>query len=428
MRLCLISPPHSYLVHPQAQASLGLMYVAAAAENAGHDVTILDLAGHDRAMEFPLADVFGLTATSLDYALDGTRIAATIRAQHPEAKIILGGAVSLDPGQVDFRLFDTLVVGDGEKAICDLLIIAEQGCDLPPVYHGAPTDIESAAPPARHLWPGALGGVIFASGETHYPGGSTTLTTARGCPHKCAFCANPTISNRRVRLRPVGDVIAEMERVVTDHGIREFRISDETINMKRSRIDEFCKTIRDSAILSSGIAWKGSSRAKPNDVEMYRGMAAAGCKELSVGIESADPRVLEVLDKDATPKDGVEALHNIQHAGIVARALFMAGTPGERPETLRYNLRFFLDADYDMLSLSVFVPFPGCDIWKDPAKYRCDIVNDDVATYNLYYYDSHGARDVKPYVRLWDYDYDEMANNMVLMRRVAQGLGGLNRG
>ena len=161
---------------------------------------------------------------------------------------------------------------------------------------------------------------------------------------------------------------------------------------------------------------------------MYEDMADAGCKELSVGIESADPAVLDVLCKDATVEDGRVALANMRDAGITARALLMIGTPGESAETMRHNLRFLLDGDYDTAALTVFVPFPGCDIRANPEKYRCDVVNDDMATYNLYYYDSRGARDVKPYVRLWDFDYEEMTNNVSLMRQAAQALGKLNHG
>jgi len=161
---------------------------------------------------------------------------------------------------------------------------------------------------------------------------------------------------------------------------------------------------------------------------MLMHMESAGCREISIGIESADQEVLDALKKKTTTEDGWKALHVAREVGLVTRALMLIGTPGERPETLRYNLKFLLDAPYDMVCLTIFVPFPGCDIWLHPEAYRCDIVNRDLSTYNLYYYDSSGVRTVKPYVKLWDYDYESMTNNMDLMRRAALGLGGLNRG
>ena len=427
MKLCLINPPHRYLVHPNAQVPLGLLYVAAAAEAAGHKVEMLNLSDSDACVSGD-ADAYGITATSLDWALGGADICKMIRALNADAPIILGGAVSLAPGQVGRELVSTLVTGDGETAIVDLLGMIERGEQLPPAYTGESVDVKSVPYPARHLWPGALGGPIFANGATYFPGGSTVIASGRGCPFRCAFCANAAISGRRVRLREIADVIEEMEQVATDFGVRQFRFSDETFNLGHKRVAEFCKAVRGSVTLNGGIAWKASSRATPNDAEMYEDMASAGCKELSVGIESADPVVLDVLHKDATVEEGRTALTNMRRAGIEARVLMMIGTPGERAETMRYNLQFLLDDNCDATSLTVFVPFPGCDIRAHPEMYRCDIVNDDMATYNLYYYDSHGSREVKPYVRLWDFDYDEMTNNVTLMRAAAQALGNLNHG
>ena len=42
--LCLVNPPQPYLVHPEAQAPLGILYLAAVAEAQGLTVSVANLA------------------------------------------------------------------------------------------------------------------------------------------------------------------------------------------------------------------------------------------------------------------------------------------------------------------------------------------------------------------------------------------------
>jgi len=430
MKLCLIAPPRSYLVDPSMQSPLGLLYVAAAAEAAGHQVTILDLSGRPvhGATWVPQAEAYGITATTLDYARDVPGIAAAIRAHYPDAPVILGGPCSLAPEMIDYRLITTLVVGDGEHAICDLMKMIASGDDLPPVFGSMPVDVAAQGPPARHLWPGPLGGAIFAHGRRYFDGPSATITTSRGCPNACAFCANAALSGRRVRFRALEAVVEEMEQCLRDFNVHEFRFSDECFNVRPGRVREFCGMIRASRTLSGQIAWRVSGRVKPLDAELLADMHAAGCREMSVGVESADPEVLALNKKNISIADAYRALALLREAGITSRALFMVGLPGERPETLRLNLRFLLDAPYDLVALTVFAPVPGCDIYANPGAYRCEIAITDPREWNFYFFDHDGARRPRPFVRLWDYDVEEHASAMEAVRRAALGLGQLNRG
>ena len=51
----------------------------------------------------------------------------------------------------------------------------------------------------------------------------------------------------------------------------------------------------------------------------------------------------------------------------------MMGTPGETKNTLYRNLSFVDEAKPDMVSLKMFVPYPGTDIYHNPEKYKCKI-------------------------------------------------------
>jgi len=69
---------------------------------------------------------------------------------------------------------------------------------------------------ANDLWPD------LSLYET--PPGYAIVTPARGCPFNCAYCAQLTINGgqRRVRYRPVADILAEMHDAQDRYGIKDF--------------------------------------------------------------------------------------------------------------------------------------------------------------------------------------------------------------
>ena len=144
--ICLITPPSPFLLDERVFMHIGILKVAAVLEQQNYKVDMLDLAGVEDCEEVIKAYYeshsevvnFGITATTpqIPAAVD---IAVFIRKYFPVSKIILGGThVSLmhsaakkeerdilkeNTGRarkdIDNLLtyFDTLVAGDGEKAI-----------------------------------------------------------------------------------------------------------------------------------------------------------------------------------------------------------------------------------------------------------------------------------------------------------------------
>jgi radical SAM superfamily enzyme YgiQ (UPF0313 family) len=121
------------------------------------------------------------------------------------------------------------------------------------------------------------------------------------------------------------------------------------------------------------IRWRGSIRTHPNDPELYEMLAESGCEELSFGIESGESRVLKLLNKNATVTQNGIAIRNAKKAGIYTRALMMMGTPGETKDTLHINKYWVEQAKPDVVSLKMFIPYPGTDIYHNPEKYKCKI-------------------------------------------------------
>ena len=424
--LVLINPPHPALVNPNAQAPLSLLYLAAVAERAGLSVRIVNLSGalpQSYLWRFPQARCFGITGTYLDVEAVNA-VAREIRTQQPAATILVGGPIALSADELDYTCINTVVKGEGEHVLADLVEHVRGR-----FVDGEPCDPKRLPLPARHLWPGPFGGNVFIGGENYFGGGSANLITSRGCPFSCAFCAGPALMARTVRCRQPEAVVAEMEEVATDFGVRQFRLNDEFFTAKRSHCFSICALIRQSRILGHGkrVAWRASVGVNPHDIETWKTMVSAGCKEVSLGVETADPKVLRLLTNKGSVPDAMAALETAHEAGLRTRALMMVGLPGSTMHTLQANLRFLDMARFDALAMTVFTPIPGCAIAREPERFGCRILEKRVER-SLCMYGPDGENQIRPTIEVNGLSDEEFMRQMQLTVAAAEATGKMGKG
>ena len=381
MKITFINLPAPYLVTPDAQVPLGILYLAAVLMPT-YKVDVKNYATfteREAIDDLGHSDVFGITACSMQLSI-AERIAMGIRWKYPNSKIILGGPACVTTDYFNSSIYDATFYGDCERTIFDYLTTLENKhyiCD--------PIDLDYLPLPARYLLSNQ-GGNIFAYGINYKPGGSTQLITSRGCPYKCAYCATP---NKKVRFRSIKSIVEEIKQVIKDFGIRQFRINDDHFMQRKERVYEFCDAVKDLDIV-----WRISTRVKPCDVKLLTAMKNAGLKEISLGIESFDDNVLERLNKGVTVFDNVKMINACKKARIPARLLMMVNTPFQTERTIddnKYYLTRFYDK-YEIISVTHFKPLPGTDVWKHPDKYGIKIISKDMNDYNFYHYGNQRAR------------------------------------
>ena len=347
--------PHLYEVDPSAQLGLGLLLLATYAEKLGASVRVINAqsASIDEAVRaIPDCEHLMMYGCLID-SLILTEIAD--RAQNA-ARIWVGGPITISPppsiGRVKY------IDGYGEDLVATLVDPRAIFCNTSKLEH----NINYYPFPDRSLIGGDFGGKIFKKSNSKV---STTLLTSRGCKYACAFCTSG--SDKFCEEYDMDRVEKELEHCLS-LGIRDIRISDDNMINNRERLAYLCAIFK-----GAKIRWRGSIRTHPNDPELYEMLAESGCEELSFGIESGESRVLKLLNKNATVTQNGIAIRNAKKAGIYTRALMMMGTPGETKDTLHINKYWVEQAKPDMVSLKMFVPYPGTDIYHNPEKYKCKI-------------------------------------------------------
>jgi len=410
MKVCLINPPHPYLIDPKAQAPLGLLYLSAALKKGGVPVSTLDLSdkAYSTKIDFPAAKIFGITASILDkQAIAST--AKQIKEQYPQSKVIVGGTAWVAEKQLDLTHVDSVVRGEGEKIIFDIIN------DFPNLqkqyYAERITDLDSIPFPDRDAILNK-GGDIFSYHKNYKGDSSVVFVTSRGCPHRCAFCASPGIWKRKIVFRGVQNIVDEIKFIMAKYNIYQFRISDDTLTMRLDRLEELCHHFK-----KLGIIWRYSIRVKPNDYKMFKMMYDSGCREISPGIETGDQSILDLLQKDSTVEDNRKCVINARKAGITVRMLLMCGLPGETAATIQRNIDFLKSVDYgDSIALTRFVPMPGTEIGENPAKFNCRIIDTNLDNYHLYMYGPEGERAWTSFIETDDMTREQLTANMKTMK------------
>jgi anaerobic magnesium-protoporphyrin IX monomethyl ester cyclase len=227
---------------------LGLLYLAAAARKAGHDVALFDgtFAGSEEAFDAALnqarpdAVCFGSLMTLRPAAL---RLAQ--RARAAGAFTVVGGPDATAKPEAYLSVMDVAALGEGEPALTELLAACAGGesADSIPglAYRSADgttrrtgtrapiADLNRLPLPARDL---VDFDPYFAVWREAHGYTSLTLAASRGCPFGCEHCANAA-AGPHWRVRAPENVAAEMRLLEARYGPDRFRLVDDLDGLGR---------------------------------------------------------------------------------------------------------------------------------------------------------------------------------------------------
>ena len=196
-------------------------------------------------------------------------------------------------------------------------------------------------------------------------GPNTLIATSRGCPHNCGFCGAKVVWGRRTRVRSPESVVEEIEECIATYGIRSFSFTDEYFTSNKKRVLAICKLISDKQL---SISWVCSSRAERLDAETLKVMKAAGCHEISFGIESGSPEILKKIDKALDLEEAERVIKLTKKAGITTHASYILGYIGETEETIKATIRFAKKMNTHVAAFFIASPLPGTQLYRDAQE------------------------------------------------------------
>ncbi len=202
------------------------------------------------------------------------------------------------------------------------------------------------------------------------------LRMAHGCyHHRCTFCDTSLDYVNNYYADTAEHLFEMVEEVVNTTGVRSFHFIDEAMPPALTR--DFALLLLERKL---DITWWGNIRFdRAFNSDLPRLMARAGCIAVTGGIESADNRVLSLIQKGSTIEDMARVCRAFSSAGILTHAYMIYGFPTETTEECINSLEVIrqmfaakiLDsAFYHRFSLTVHSP-----IFSNPDKYEVRVLD-----------------------------------------------------
>ena len=382
MKITLVNPPYPPNAHSHPPfIPLGLAYLGAVAEQAGHSVTVIDCQGErlnyksfrQRIAGVP-SDVVGVTSTTLLYNSAKT-IMEVAKEVHPNAINMIGGShVSFwdENALKETKAFDLIVRKEGELTFLELLdrIQANKGFEDVlgttvrtkngiqrnedrPFLH----DLDSLPSPAYHLLPLDS---YHRMGKTIFP-----IVTSRGCVQWCDFCSTVRMFGRGYRVRSPKKVVDDMEMLHGKYGESQFTFYDDAFTINRNHTLEMCADIKARKL---DVEWDCETRVDAVDKELLEKMRDAGCITIWFGVESGSEKILDKMHKKINREQVREAFKMAQKVGMMTIASAVIGFPGETEETAWETINFINSLNPDDIGCYIATPYPGTPMYEEVIK------------------------------------------------------------
>ena len=184
------------------------------------------------------------------------------------------------------------------------------------------------------------------------------------------------------RVRDVEDVINEMEFLVEYYGFKSVYFDDDTFNIGKERMLDFCKLLIKRKL--NCIPWACMARADLMDEEVLTNMKKAGLWAVKYGVESSSQDILDRCGKSLNLKKAVKMIKLTKKLGIKTHLTFTFGMEGETKETIRQTIRLALSLNPDSVQFSIITPFPGTALFEELDR-KGRIITKDWSLYDGHY-------------------------------------------
>jgi radical SAM superfamily enzyme YgiQ (UPF0313 family) len=382
MRIALISPKW----HKKANdyPPLGLAYLAAVLELAGHQVAIFDFsldpnassADEVRRVRAFDPQLVGITAMTSVYK-SALETAILLKAELGRPIVIGGPHATMYPERVlaESPVIDYVVRGEGEETIQALARALEGGSRELGAISGLTyrlrgeiisnpdrpliSNLDALPFPARHLFDLERYGLRTPDGQP-----MVTILSSRGCPYNCSYCFKGIVG-RTYRQRSPDNIIAEIRQIIDRYGIHNFYFIDDLFTIDTRRLNAIADRIINAAL---DIRWQCLGRVDRVNAEILKKMYAAGCRQIHFGIESGNQQILERINKGIKLDQVRQAVRWAQEAGIHVKGYFMLGLPGDTEGTMQQTVDLAVELNLDEAMFSLTTPFPGTRLWEELVK------------------------------------------------------------
>ena len=339
------------------------------------DVIVPDIISHNPS-------VIGFSITYASQVLYTLSICRQVRKLNPKIKIFFGGAIP----SIFWRafvnrpafapLFDGIIREQGEKGVlglCEHWLHGNGSLDQVPnlVYRDENGEVrENPIGENCHMDDIPIPDFSDMPLELYaYP--KLPFQMTRGCYWgRCAFCGHRGC-NSKYLVTNKDKVVSELKALKERHGIRLFHFADDAI-LPRYLVDVAKKIIDEKLDIVYSVFLRTE---KGFNKENCKILFNSGLRSVLFGIESANSRILKMMEKGMDVNTMKEVLRNFKEAGISNHLSCIIGFPTEERHEAFETIQFLLD-NQDIYHKAYLTPFGlFSDMVEQTDKFSIEDVN-----------------------------------------------------
>lgn len=264
-------------------------------------------------------------------------------------KVVMGGIHPTVLPDEALQHSDAVVLGEGEEVWPEVVSDAAAG-RLKKQYRATrQTGLSGRPLPRRDLY--------TVLEKRSYTPIAVGIEASRGCPHSCEFCSVGRVMGHRYRLRPVPEVIHDIESAKGSL----LMFVDDNFGLNRQATKELFHHMMPLRRL-----WVGQGTVSlAEDPELLRLMKRSGCTGLLLGFETVHERSQAELSKLRGLKiPYAEAVHRFHDEGIMVLGAFVFGFDEDNRDTFDRTLEFAMSSRLDLVQFRHLAPYPGTRLYE----------------------------------------------------------------
>jgi radical SAM superfamily enzyme YgiQ (UPF0313 family) len=202
---------------------------------------------------------------------------------------------------------------------------------------------------------------------------SISMMLSRGCPFRCSFCSIVCLYKRKWRSYSIKSIMEDLHELETKYGIKDFFFMDDNIAANPKFFKELVNVL---AKANRGYSWGAAGIRADSilklDEETLDNLVKSGCKNLDMGMESGNQRILDLIKKDTNLETLRKANRRLSKYPFILKCTFMAGFPTETQEEFFDTLKFRKIIENEnpnaVTPIFFYTPFPNTELYQLALK------------------------------------------------------------
>lgn len=352
---------------------LGLMYLSSIIKNKGHESELVITSENleEKVMGYnPDIIAYSIMTGDQDFY---DNINKRLKGKFKFLSMAGGPHPTFFPEFLESSSFDAICVGEGEKAIEELLDhpnskqinnfwFKSEGKIIKNEVSPLAEELDSIPFPDREL--------VFKYPEIA-KGPIKHFIASRGCPFDCTYCFNKSFAEiyenkgKRVRFRSVDNLLEEVKQVINSSPTKVVYFQDDTFILKPSWIAEFSDKYKKRI----GLPFHCHTRANLVTEEIGNTLKDAGCYSAHIAAESGNEKIRrEVLNRNMTNEQIYNAVTLLKRKGIRTMLQNILGLPFTSLENDFETLELNIKCQPDYAWASIFQPYPKTGLGEKCVK------------------------------------------------------------